>query len=100
MLEFGTPTVLKIETIGSLGSAGVPESQNHELYYGHINIYENIDISIYHTHQASIVIMVHTAVRHRRSRDLIRETWGASVLPKKSTRLLFAIGIVSSLYEI
>ena len=35
MLESGTPAVLKIETIGSLGSAGVPESQNHELYYGH-----------------------------------------------------------------
>ena len=34
MLESGTPAVLKIETIGSLGSAGVPESQNHELYYG------------------------------------------------------------------
>ena len=33
MLESGTPAVLKIETIGSLGSAGVPESQNHELYY-------------------------------------------------------------------
>ena len=38
------------------------------------------------------MIMVHTAVRHRRSRDLIRETWGASVLPQKPTRLLFAIG--------
>ena len=33
MLEFGTPVVLKIKTIGSLESAGVPESQNHELYY-------------------------------------------------------------------
>ena len=40
MLEFGTPAVLKIETIGSLGSAGVPESQNHELYYGR-NFQEN-----------------------------------------------------------
>ena len=41
VLEFGTPAVLKIETIGSLGSAGVPESQNHELYYsrqwGHLD---------------------------------------------------------------
>ena len=34
MLEFGTPAVFKIETIGSLGSAGGPETQNHELYYG------------------------------------------------------------------
>ena len=35
VLESGTPAVLKIETIGSLGSAGVPEYQNHELYYSH-----------------------------------------------------------------
>ena len=45
-----------------------------------------------HNTQASIVILVHTTVGHRRSRDLIRDTWGANFPPQKPTRLLFAIG--------
>ena len=46
----------------------------------------------YHVVQASIVIMVHTAVGHRHSRNLIRQTWGRTFLHLKPSRLLFAIG--------
>ena len=46
MLVFGTPAVLKIETIGV---SGVPESQNHELYYGQMGSEEaNFDNKILH----------------------------------------------------
>ena len=43
-------------------------------------------------HQAAMVVLVHTALDHRGSRDLIRETWGENFMPDKPTRLLFALG--------
>ena len=39
-----------------------------------------------------MVVLVHTALDHRGSRDLIRETWGENFMPDKPTRLLFALG--------
>ena len=36
--------------------------------------------------------MVHTALGHRWTRDMIRETWGTTDLPQKPTRLLFSMG--------
>jgi len=46
-----------------------------------------------HKRWASIVVLVHTALDHRETRDLIRETWGTNFAPEKPARMLFALGI-------
>ena len=38
------------------------------------------------------MVLVHSALDHRETRDLIRETWGTNFAPEKPARMLFALG--------
>ena len=45
------------------------------------------------------MVLVHSALDHRETRDLIRETWGTNFAPEKPARMLFALGRNKHLYS-